>query len=127
MHQHCERGEQSMRRYEQGQVTAEMAVLYTFVIAGLVFMGVYLQRGTQGGLKSNADGIGTQFSTEGGWKSYSAQDSHEEAGVSKSVSCSQSHHAVALTGNPLAATANCSGAPAGSANSLTSSNFASNP
>ena len=123
MHQHCERGEQSMRRYEQGQVTAEMAVLYTFVIAGLVFMGVYLQRGTQGGMKSNADGIGTQFSTEGGWKSYSAQDSHEEAGVSKSVSCSQYNHRVSLAGGLVANTANCSSAAPGSANNLTPGSF----
>lgn len=91
-----------MRRGQQGQVTAEMAVLYTFVIAGLVFMGVYLQRGVQGSAKSNADGIGTQFSTEGGWKSFSAQDSHEEAGKTKTGSCSQFAHAVDTTGAPPA-------------------------
>lgn len=51
-----------MRRNRKGQVTAETAVLFTFVITGLVFMGMYLQRATQGSMKSNTDGIGSQFS-----------------------------------------------------------------
>lgn len=58
-----------MRLNRRGQVTAEMAVLFTFVIAAFVFMGVYLQRATQGGVKGNADGLGQQFSTNSGWNS----------------------------------------------------------
>ena len=58
-----------MRLNRRGQVTAEMAVLFTFVIAAFVFMGVYLQRATQGGVKQNADGLGQQFSTLGTWNS----------------------------------------------------------
>lgn len=52
-----------------GQVSMEMAVLFSFVVAALVFMGTYIQRGAQGGLKSGLDSIGPQFSTAGNWKS----------------------------------------------------------
>ena len=46
----------------RGQVTVEAAILFTFVIAALVAMAIYLQRGAQGGVKSNADSLGSQFS-----------------------------------------------------------------
>ena len=49
------------RMNRRGQVTVEAALLWTFVIAAFVFLGFYLQRAAQGGLKSNADGVGTQF------------------------------------------------------------------
>lgn len=79
---------------QRGQVTAEMAVLFTFVIAGIVFMGTYLQRAAQGGLKSNADSLGSQFSTStstGGWTSYTEQQSRTNtSGVTGSASCSRS-------------------------------------
>lgn len=51
----------------RGQVTVEMAVLFGFVVAGLVAMSIYFQRGVQGGVKSNADSIGTQFSSKDKW------------------------------------------------------------
>lgn len=51
----------------RGQVTVEVAVLFGFVVAGLVAMALYLQRGTQGGMKSNADSLGTQFSSTSAW------------------------------------------------------------
>ena len=101
-----------MRRDQQGQVTAEMAVLYTFVIAGLVFMGVYLQRGVQGSTKSNADGIGSQYSTESKWNSFSAQDSHEAGTETKTGSCSQSQHDLDPAATPPAST--CAAADAAS-------------
>ncbi|MBI3322002.1 MAG: hypothetical protein HYZ91_07040 [Candidatus Omnitrophica bacterium] len=50
-----------------GQVTVEVAVLFGFVVAGLVAMAVYLQRGVQGGVKSNADSLGTQFQANAPW------------------------------------------------------------
>jgi hypothetical protein len=79
---------------QHGQVTAEMAVLFTFVIAGIVFMGTYLQRAAQGGIKGNADSLGSQFSTsetQGGYTSYSEQQSTSRvSGVTGSASCSRS-------------------------------------
>ncbi len=62
-----------MKLNRRGQVTAEMAVLFTFVIAAFVFMGIYLQRAAQGGVKGNADGLGQQFSTQGDIQSHSHQ------------------------------------------------------
>jgi len=83
---------------QRGQVTAEVAVLFTFVIAGIVFMGTYLQRAAQGGLKSNADSLGSQFSTsesQGGWTSYTEQQSTSQtSGVTGSASCSNSRAAL---------------------------------
>ena len=51
------------RRHRQvaGQVTAEMAVMLTFVIAGLVGLVVYAQRALQGNLFGGAQAIGLQF------------------------------------------------------------------
>lgn len=51
-----------------GQVTVEVAVLMSVTVAAIVGMAVYLQRGIQGGMKSNADSLGTQFSVTDGWK-----------------------------------------------------------
>ncbi len=56
-----------MLKNRRGQVTAEMAVLFSFVIAAFVFMGVYLQRASQGGVKSNSDSLGTQFDAHTAW------------------------------------------------------------
>ena len=50
-----------------GQVTAEIAVLFGAVIAALVFMAIYLQRGGQGYMKQNADQLGQQFSSTDPW------------------------------------------------------------
>lgn len=55
-------GENNMKRYQRGQVTVEVAVLFAFIIAAFVFMGIYLQRGAQGGVKGNVDSLGQQFS-----------------------------------------------------------------
>ena len=65
-----------MRWNRRGQVTAEMAVLFSFVIAALVFMGTYVQRGAQGAVKGNVDSLGQQFNPEGDWKSQTR--SHQE-------------------------------------------------
>ena len=96
-------------KHQRGQVTAEMAVLFTFVIAGIVFMGTYLQRAAQGGLKSNADSLGSQFTTsenDGGWTSYTEQQSRTNTtGVTGSASCSNSR--AALDGPAPAALTAC--------------------
>ena len=93
-----------MRRDQRGQVTVETAVLYTCVIAGLVYMGVYLQRGVQGSVRGNADGIGSQLSTESKWNSFSAQDTHETLGLpTKTGSCSQMLHNLDAAGSVAAA------------------------
>lgn len=58
-----------MRRMQaqRGQVTVEIAVLFGVVVAALVFMAIYFQRGVQGGVRSNADSFGQQFSATGAW------------------------------------------------------------
>ena len=97
------------RNRRNGQVTAEMAVLFTMVVAGIVFMGTYLQRAAQGGMKSNADSLGSQFSsseTAGGFSAYTEQQStsHND-GKTGSASCSNAQ--AKLDGAAPAALANC--------------------
>ena len=52
---------------KRGQVTVEIAVLFGVVVAGLVAMAIYFQRGIQGGVRQNADSFGQQFSATGTW------------------------------------------------------------
>jgi uncharacterized protein (UPF0333 family) len=52
---------------KRGQVTVEVAVLFGVVVAGLVALAIYFQRGVQGGVRSNADSFGQQFSATGAW------------------------------------------------------------
>jgi len=83
-----------MRGNAKGQVTAELAVLFAFVIAGFIGMGFYLQRGIQGSTKANADSVGQQFTKASGYSSFAASDSHEaiagDATNTTSTSCSNS-------------------------------------
>lgn len=93
-----------MRCNHKGQVTAETAVLFSFVIAGFVFMGFYLQRAAQGSTKANTDSIGVQFSTDSPWNSHSASASYERndaavnptASSTESDSCSTGSHSVGV-------------------------------
>ncbi|GEM_PF-6408632 len=78
-----------MRGNRRGQVSVEAALLWTFVIAGLVFMGFYLQRAAQGGVKSNADGLGGQFSAIASYSSFSQSKTHEDATDTKQTSCAE--------------------------------------
>ena len=95
-----------MVRNQRGQMTAETAVLFTFVIAGFVFMGMYLQRAAQGGVKSNADSLGQQFSTTSGFASYSEQQSDTNtAGLTLSSQCSD--YEANIGGGAPGAIANC--------------------
>lgn len=82
-------------RNRRGQVTAENAVLFAFVIGGFVFMGFYLQRAAQGSTKANTDSIGAQFSTDSPWNNQTTSNSYErgigvtlEETETTSVSCS---------------------------------------
>jgi hypothetical protein len=43
----------------------EIAVLFGVVVAALVAMAIYFQRGVQGGVRGNADSFGQQFSATG--------------------------------------------------------------
>lgn len=61
---------QQIRKSNRGQVTVEVAILFAFVVAALVAMALYLQRAAQGGIKSNSDSFGTQFSATKGWESH---------------------------------------------------------
>lgn len=85
-----------MWRNKRGQLTAELAVLFTFVIAAFVFAGFYLQRGVQGSMRSNADSLGQQFSVRtGGWNAVSHQSSvTDKDNVTASASCSDYSHRV---------------------------------
>jgi hypothetical protein len=98
------KGVAGMHINRRGQVTAELAVLFTFVIAGLIFMGFYLQRGVQGGVKGNVDALGQQFSTTGTWNSFSDQYSNSTSGNTTSYSCSDYSHAI---GTGTADATNC--------------------
>ena len=64
----------------KGQVTVEVAVLFAFVIAGLIAMALYLQRGVQGGVRSNADSLGGQLSSIEEWQAYSRSSTDEIGG-----------------------------------------------
>lgn len=64
-------------RWSKGQVTLEVAILFGFVVAALVAMAIYLQRGVQGGVKSNADSLGTQFSANTKWEFHSKSNTNE--------------------------------------------------
>lgn len=55
------------KQAQRGQVTVELAVLFGTVVAALVFMAIYFQRGAQGGIRSNADSLGSQFSAANAW------------------------------------------------------------
>ena len=61
----------------RGQVTVETAVLFGVVVTALVAMAFYLQRGVQGGVKSNADSFGTQFSAKTAWTTKTSSDTTE--------------------------------------------------
>ncbi len=80
-----------MKVSNRGQVTVEVAILFGFVVAALVAMALYLQRGVQGGMKSNSDSIGTQFSATKAFESHSISTTAEDTTAVKSgqesVSC----------------------------------------
>jgi hypothetical protein len=56
-------------REQRGQESVSMVMLFVFVIAALIALVLYVQRGFAGGLRSNADSFGTQFSSANPWTS----------------------------------------------------------
>lgn len=84
----------------QGQVTVEVAVLFAFVIAGIVALALYLQRGAQGGMKSSADSLGQQFSSNAKWNSHTKSNSLENKTVSISSQSSGSCQGIGGVANP---------------------------
>ena len=87
-------------RKQRGQVTVEVAVLFGFVVAGLVALALYLQRSVQGGLKSNAESLGGQFSAADTWTSFSRSSSLEDGNSIKSAQVSQACQGVGGVANP---------------------------
>lgn len=69
------------QRSKRGQVTVEVAILFLFVVAALVAMGLYLQRAAAGGVKSNADSLGTQFSAVKPWTSTTTSKTTENKAI----------------------------------------------
>lgn len=91
----------------RGQVTIEAAILWTFVIAAFVFLGVYVQRAAQGGLKSNADSLGGQFSGITGFATYSKSVTNETAKTTNQQSCSKFQQNVTDAGGGPPVAQNC--------------------
>ena len=77
------------RTGNRGQVTVEIGVVFVVVVMALVLLASYLQRGYQGGLKSNADSFGTQFSAENAWTLTSNSTTHEDQTTITSTQASQ--------------------------------------
>jgi len=93
-----------MKRNQRGQVTVEVAVLFAFIIAAFVFMGIYLQRGAQGGVKGNADSMGQQFSVASNFSTVSHSKTVSTQTETNTGQCAEYAHQLArlnpLTGDP---------------------------
>lgn len=91
-----------VRRFanQRGQVTVEVAVLFGFVVAGLVALALYLQRSVQGGLRSNADSLGGQFSSAENWTSHTRSASFEDGKTIRSSQVSKACQGVGGSKNP---------------------------
>ena len=99
-----------MRQHQNGQVTVEMAVLFTCVVGALIWLSFYVQRAAQGNIKSNADSLGTQYSMNSGWSSHSEQLSAETATNARSGSCSDTTHNL-TAGTAAVTNLNCTPTP----------------
>ena len=90
----CEGEEVNMMtlRRNRAQATVEYAVVIVFVVAALVFMGIYIQRASQGAMKSGSDSVGQQFSTNASWNLTSSSTQNEVSGVVTSNSNSEYTH-----------------------------------
>lgn len=64
-------------REQRGQESVSMVMLFVFVIAALIALVLYVQRGFAGGLRSNADSFGTQFSSAQPWTSTTTSNTTE--------------------------------------------------
>ena len=79
-----------LRKIRKAQSTLEYAALIAVVVGALVAMQVYLKRGIEGKLRSNADDIGTQFDiVDGGYhQKNELQGTRSEISVSGGASAS---------------------------------------
>ncbi len=68
-----------LQKRSRGQVTVEAAVLFGTVVAGFIALAIYLQRAVQGGVKSNADSFGSQFSSNNQWNVRTDSNTFETA------------------------------------------------
>ncbi len=77
-----------MQRYfsrSKGQVTVEVAVLFGVVVAALVAMAAYVQRGVAGGMRSNADSFGTQYQVDKPFEVHTRSTNVDAGGSTKST------------------------------------------
>ncbi len=79
-----------------GQVTIEVAVLFTFVVGALIFMGFYVQRAVQGAMKGNSDSFGQQFSLNTAFRSVSQAGSDATATATDTDSCTKYSHGLGV-------------------------------
>jgi len=93
-----------MKWQKRGQVTAEAAVLFTFIVAAFVAMGVYLQRGSQGGMKGNVDSMGSQFATTASWSTVTNSATHSNSTATVTGQCANSAHDLVQPGLPAGST-----------------------
>ena len=85
-----------MIRNRVGQVTVEVAVLFTFVVGALIFMGFYVQRAVQGAMKGNSDSFGQQFSLNTGFQAVSQAGSDATKDSTLTDSCSKYSHGIGV-------------------------------
>ena len=91
-----------------GQVTVEVAVLFGVVVAALVAMANYVQRGVAGGMRSNADSFGSQYQTNKKIEVHSRSVNIDDGGNTRSVQRSANCQALgAETTAPNTLNPNC--------------------
>lgn len=86
-----------MKRFNRGQVTVETAVLFSAVVGAFLLLFIYVQRAAQGGIKGNADSLGSQLSITTPWSSVSHQRSLSVPAASQTTSCSQTQQQLVST------------------------------
>ena len=68
-----------IRRSRRGVATIELAVFFACFILALTFLAKYIQRAAQGGIRSNADSLGSQFSAKSPFTQSTHSDSYDNA------------------------------------------------
>ena len=86
--------------HSKGMATVEVAVLCGVVVAALVALAFYVQRAMAGGLKGNADSLGTQFSTRDDWEVHARSATRVEGTLTRSGSLTSSCQGVGGAANP---------------------------
>ena len=68
-----------------GQSTVEQAIVIAFTVVALVAGATYLYRATAGGVKANADSLGTQFDPNAAWVGKSGSATTDEVATTKTT------------------------------------------